>query len=259
MVSASSVVWRVNRTPRFSAMDLGEYMALEDDARETRRRAMKYERMAPTLMYRDLYPAVASFLCSPTRDRRILGNCRTLLSDAITNATSPQARENATYALRALDTFEGSLNALPLGGVQFERAPVSRKRDMGGAWLTIQPTVLVKVARPRGKALRGALIIDVAKGTEPKSDELKRRATNAMSYTAILLHELAIELASADERASLEHCLVFHTNRQELVAAPSNYKKMLRNMVAACRTAVAHWPDIAPPASFDPKAARYRD
>ena len=71
-MDAPKKVWRVNRKPRFTVLDMGEYMAADDGPRETLLRNMKYERLARTLTYRTLYDAVASYLASPTRDRRIL-------------------------------------------------------------------------------------------------------------------------------------------------------------------------------------------
>jgi hypothetical protein len=50
-------------------------------------------------------------------------------------------------------------------------------------------SVLVTVRRQRGKELAGAVIIDTAKGTEPKTDDAAARLTEAMTHAAYLLHE----------------------------------------------------------------------
>jgi len=64
-------------------LDLGEYLAADDGPRETMLRNMRYERIAPSLIYRLLYPAVRAFLSSPTRDRGILERCRAGLERAL--------------------------------------------------------------------------------------------------------------------------------------------------------------------------------
>ncbi len=235
-------------------------MAADDKKRETIRRNLKYERLAPSLLYRVVHQAVASYLVSPVRDRRVLQQCRQALELERENATNPQQQDNATYAIRSLDTFERSLNALPIGGINLERAPPYRPHIIEGVKVSIQPTVLIRVNRPRGAPLRGALIVDVAKGIEAKSDEAKQRATMAMTHSAILLHEhIANAVVTESEKSSAEHCLVFHTHRSELVASPTNYRRQLAVMEASCRTAYAMWKDVSPPPSFDSKFARFRD
>jgi hypothetical protein len=235
-------------------------MVADDGPRQTIRRNMKYERIAPTLIYSKLQRAVASYLASPIRDRKILERCREEIADEALNATSPKARENATYALRALETFERSLNALPIAGINLSLAPLYRAHVVGGVKVSIQPTALISVNRPRGKPLRGAIIIDTAKGIEPKTEEAKARAQTAMVHSAYMLHEhVSQSVTSDDEKSSSDYCMVFHTHRQELVKSPANYRSMLRNLEAACQDISVAWEAIDPPPSFDRLRARFRD
>lgn len=224
------------------------------------RRNMKYERLAPTLIYRRLQKGVSSYLSSPVRDRRILDRCRDDLESERENSSSPTARDNAQYALNALDAFERSLNALPITGMNLTLAPLQRPMMIEGVKVSIQPTALIRVERPRGKPLRGAIIVDTAKGQEPKTDEAKAKATAGMIHAAYLLHELvANSVVADDEKPSTEHCMVFQSYRPQLVSSPSNYRSQLRNLEAACRDVVSVWNDINPPPSFDPSRARFRD
>ena len=259
MSGSERKTWRVNRTPRFTVLDMGEYMVIEDGPRETMRRNMKYERIYGTTLYSKLNRAVARYLASPIRDQRILGECRRMLEGERDSATSPKARENATYAIRSLDAFERSLNALPIAGLNLELAPLYPVRVFGRVKLSIQPTLLVRVVRPRGKDLRGAIIVDTAKGIEPKTDSAKERAQSAMLHTAFLLHEhVAASVVMDGERSSPEHCMVFHVHRQALERSPTNYRTMLRNVEAACRGIADAWNNIDPPPGFDPDRAQYR-
>src|SRR5262245_5441327 len=135
------------------------------------------------------------------------------------------------YALRSLATFEASLNALPMSGVQLERPPRAEPYNIGNVRVSIQPTVLVRAVRMRGHDLRGAILVDLAKGIQPKSEELKQRATTAMTYTAMLLHEhVSNGVVGENERASPEHCMAYHTHRQELAQSPTNYRRQLANI-----------------------------
>lgn len=124
-MSESSVIWRINRRPRLSVLEMGEYMAADDGPRETQLRNMKYERLAPSLMYRKLGFAVTGYLISPARDRRILAACRQDLEESRALVTEPQQLENINYELRALEAFERSMNMLELGGINLVRAPPS--------------------------------------------------------------------------------------------------------------------------------------
>ena len=186
--------------------------------------------------------------------------CREELEGERENANSPKARENATYVLRALEVFERSLNAVPIGALTLTLAPIYKPRIIEGVKISIQPTALISIMRPRGCDLRGAIIVDTAKGIEPKSDDARSRMTTAMMHSACLLHDHVANIVVQDgERSSADHCMIFHTHRQELVASPSNYKKLIRNVEAACRDIVNAWDNITPPSSFDPSKARYRN
>lgn len=253
------IKWRVNRRPRFTVLDMGEYMAADDGPRETMLRDMRYERLARTLVYRTLRLAVHSFLVSPTRDRGILARRRDGLERERANATSPQQRENFTYELRALDTFEASVNALGMAGLNFERAAPAAPLSIEGVSVSVQPAAHIRARRPRGAPLIGALIVDVAKGQTPKTDSAKARVSDGMRHAAILTYQyVAREFPTDDPKPSPDHCVIFHTHRQERVTAPDPHRRMYRNIEAVCRNIARSWNAIDPPASFDPSCAVYR-
>ncbi len=251
-------IWRVNRKPRFTVLELGEYMAAEDGPRETILRNMRYERVSRSLIYRLLYPAVARFLSSPTRDRGILAQCRIELEEAIKGATNPTQRDNLNYELRALGVFERSLNALGMDGLTFEKA-VPRRIEIEGVAVSVRPSAEIRVSRLRGGDLFGAVLIDVAKGIEPKTEESRLRLSSAMAHGAIILHQHVVDhRAEEDGKPSPEHCFIFHAHRQEKVTAPSNYRRTYRNIEAVCRNIARSWEGIEPPSNFDRKRATYR-
>lgn len=255
----SDIKWRVNSTPRFTVLTFGEYMAADDGPRETMLRDMRFERLARSLVYRRLRHAVARFLVSPTRDRTILENCRNHLEQEKVAATSPQQRENCVYELRALEVFERSLNALEIHGLNFEHSPAVPPLKMEGVAVSVQPTARIRVRRTRGHDLVGAIVLDVAKGIEPKTEASKARCIRAMLHSAILVHQqVGMGSVGEDERPSADHAIVFHAHRQERVCAPGNHRKMLRNMEAVCRTVARQWKSLEPPTGFDASAAVYR-
>ena len=260
MAEDPKIIWRVNRKPRFTVLELGEYMAADDGPRETMLRNMRFERLAPTLIYRLLYPAVSNFLTSPTRDRRILAACRAQLDQALADEKNPTKRDNINYEIRALETFERSLNALELGGINLLKAPPSRPLQIAGVAVSVRPAAHIRAARPRGGDLLGAIVIDVAKGMELKTDEAKIKSKNAMTHSAILVHQYATEAFAPDDgKVSLEHCIVFHSHRQDRVCAPTNYRRPYRNIEAVCRNIARSWDGIDPPPTFDKRFATYRN
>jgi hypothetical protein len=233
-------------------------MAAEDGPRETILRNMHYERVSRSLIYRLLWPAVSRFLSSPTRDRRILAECRISLEEAIKVAENPQKKDNLTYELNALAAFERSLNALEIGGLNLERS-APRRLMIEGVTVSVRPSAHIRVSRQRGADLHGAVLIDVAKGIEPKTDEAKVRLTNGMMHSAIVLHQHVVETTPEDAKTSPEHCFIFHAHRQERVTAPTNSRRTYRNIEAVCRNIARSWDGIVPPDSFDKKRATYRN
>lgn len=236
-------------------------MAADDGPRETLIRDLKYERLARSLVYRTLNQAVASFLVSPTRDRRILIAARETLVAERDASQNPRQRENIVYELRALDAFEASLNALSLTGWTLERVPVGGHRlDVEGVRINVRPTVRIRLRKLRGADQVGALLVDVAKGQAPKTDESAARVANAMTHSAIVLHQYVVDTLPEDgSKPSLDHTIVFHSHRQQAVTAPTNHKRRYRNIEAACRSVASRWDSIKPPPAFDPAAAVYRD
>lgn len=238
-------------------------MAADDKPRETILRKLKYERIAPSLIYDKLYRAVVGFLTSPTLDRRVLDACRRDLEFERDACAVIQRRENLQYELNALDAFERSLNALNIRSFIFERLPqTGRPVQSEGVHISVRPTVRIRVSRPRGKDLIGALLIDHAKGIPPKTTEAELKLTNAMSHSAAILNrqvsEILAEGGRDDEKVSTEHCIIFHTYRQQQVCCPGNSKKMMNNIDAVCRNMARGWAGVEPPAGFDPSKARYR-
>jgi hypothetical protein len=253
------IKWRVNRKPRFTVLTFGEYMAADDGPRETMLRDMKYERIARTLIYRHLHRAISRFLASPTRERGILADCRRTLESERMAATSAQQRENLTYEIRALEAFEASLNALGMAGLNFELAAAASPLQVEGVSISVQPTAHVRVSRPRGVDLVGAVVIDAAKGEAPKTETAKIKVADGMAHSAILLHQyVSREFPGKDPRPSTEHCFIFHTHRQERVCAPDPYRRMYRNMEAVCRNIARSWAAIPAPINFDPAFAEER-
>lgn len=253
-------IWRVNLSPRFTALEMGEYMATDEGPRETFARDMKYERLARTLTYRRVYQAVAAFLSGPTRDFRVIERCRKELNEELAVALEPQAAMNIKHELAALAAFEQSLNKLELGGMDIVRAShVGGKMLYGGTTINVRPTVRLYQRRPRSEDLAGALLLDVAKGDAVKTPAAVAKAKKAMEHAAILLHEyVANQLCVQGEKPARDLCLVFHCYRQETVPPASAYTRALRNIGAVCRQLARDWDSIPPPASFDKARATYR-
>lgn len=252
--------WRINERPRFTALTLGAYMAADDGPRETMRRDMRFERVARTIRYDNVRRAIGRFLASPTRSLAILAECEQMLEHEIREARSRERRASLAHELRALQDFQAGLNSLNLGGFQlWKHGHVFRPMDIEGVTVSVQPDVMVRQVRPRGRDQIGAIIVDVSKGQSCTTDEARRKVEKAMTHSAVLLHTLVADGATTEsELASSNHCIVFHAHRAQVVTAPENYKTMMKNMQAVCRDIRRAWAGIEPPAGFDPSRATTR-
>jgi hypothetical protein len=261
-MATDSPRWRVNRVPRFTALTIGHYMAADDGPRETLRRDMKYERIGRTTRYENVRRIVARFLSSPIRDMRILAAGAVYLADEIAEAASHEKRQNLRHKLRALNDFQGSLNAFGVGGWQLSRPNrIMHPIAIEGVRIHVHPTALARQPRPRGSDLIGAIIVDFAKGPSCNTDEARSKAEKSMKHSAVMLHERTEADAAGPDaagRASPEHCVILHAHRGEAIAAPSNYRTMMKNVRAVCRDIARAWADIEPPPGFDQRYAVYR-
>lgn len=222
-------------------------------------RKMRFERMAPSLLYRTLRKGVIRFLTAPHRDRRILAECRISLEAERDGAANPQRKENFAYELRALDAFERSLNALDLAGLTLIPVKHAAYMPVEGVRISLQPTAYVRAARPRGGYLAGALILDIAKGDDAKTDKTKLRIEDGRQHAAAILHQHVSSLVYDDgTKPSSDHSIIFHTFSQEKTICPRSTGRMIRNIEAACRDIASKWDRIVPPAKFDPSRATKR-
>jgi hypothetical protein len=260
-MGTSDIIWRVNRRPRFTVLEFGEYMAADEGPRETIERDAKYEKLARSISYVPVEQCVASFLASPTRDRVILANGRDLLDARKLATTDPKKRNQIELQIAALDAFERQLNRLEIAGLTAELPSRQQpKLALEGVNISVYPSVWLTKRRSRGADLAGGFLVDFAKGEPIKTDAAKAKAMKAMTHAACVLHMQVQALrCSNGEKASAEHCWVYHVVRDELIIAPSGYATPLRNMKALCRSLAKRWDDIPPPSSFDPSRARYRD
>jgi len=94
--------------------------------------------------------------------------------------------------------------------------------------------------------LVGAIVIDLAKGQLPKTDETAGRITRGMEHCAIFMHQYAAKVLGGEAaKPAPEHCIVFHTHRQERISAPDGYKRTLRNIEAVYRNIGRTW-EVSP-------------
>lgn len=235
-------------------------MAADDGPRETILRDAKYERLARSLLYRDVQNAVSRYIASPIRDRKILDGCRKTLEDKQRATSDPTKLNNLAYEVQALDRFEAALNELGISGLQ--GALVSNQNTglkIERVSISIWPTAWLTQARPRAADRVGAVLIDFAKGLPLRTEAARLKARNAMEHVACLLHLKAQESRCADgQKAASDLCFLYHLHRGEMVSAPANYARKVRNMEAVCRVIAKGWDGIKPPSSFDPDDAVYR-
>jgi hypothetical protein len=144
-----------------------------------------------------------------------------------------------------------------MGAANLEKA-ASRKLEIEGVTVSVRPSAHIRVSRQRGADLHGAVVIDVAKGIEPKTDDAKARLKDGMTHSAIILHQHVVETAPEGGKPSPDHCFIFHTHHQERITAPTSYKKTYRNIEAVCRNIARSWNGIVPPANFDKNRATHR-
>ncbi|NMJ42811.1 hypothetical protein GWK16_16315 [Roseomonas sp. JC162] len=260
MLGSDDKVWRVNRRPRITAFELGEYIAADDDPRDTIVRGMKFERIARSTLYRTVRMAIARYLAGQSRDPTILEACRADLLNRRRSATSQQQSRNLDHEIAALDAFQKASPHLDTAGCIVTRASIQRPMVIEGVTVSVQPTIWLRFNRNRGLDLAGAVIVDPAKGGMLKSADAQAAALLASQVTAVMVHRLVERAITQDGvRASADHCIVFHSHRQTATPAPASHKRMARNVEAACRAIVRAWPDVEEPAGFDPKRATYRN
>lgn len=240
MASGPSEKYRVYDSPRISANQLAEYVLASPSRRQT---ILKNAKFAPTFLvirYSAARAAICKFLVNEARPVAILDDAANEQADLAKSAETDFAKNDAALSFEAIKAFRGIANEPHLTKASFflnsQNLP---KLEISEVAVSVN---LDLVARNAHKETVGGVVLQTSKAVASKSwrDD---HSKNVASLIWMLAEKHMTGLGKIDRRL----CLAVDAIGRRVVPAPTNYKKRLNDIEAACGEISVLWPSISPP------------
>lgn len=236
----------VHQEPRISANKLAEYVIADPSRQKTILRDSKFARKVVILPYKRTRVCVAYAFAENSLDiDKLVGRAKEI--EAENNATGIsdwQRNDNANSAgaLKHLAAISPELSwgkarmlHIRLGGL-----------DIAGVKVSIQPELVFSFEH-RNITKIGAVILNTAKGDE-KSLDRRNGAHCVGDYLSSLVFQVLLAKANKFGAPLNTRCYAVDLFREKIYTAPVSYRKLNKNLEAACEMIASRWDDIKPPA-----------
>lgn len=226
----------VVKKPKISANKLGEYIVEKPHRQQQIVKDQKYQKGFIIKRYNKARSVIIDFFTRKIDKDDLLFEIKELITAEYSkNASSFQKQDNR-LSIEALEVFANS----ELGMKDLEHFENSRtKRGLNnllieGVEVSVQPDILIR-GKIRNKDFVGAIKFHIS-----KSHPL---ATEAGEYVATLIHEY-LEKEYPQFKVKLEFCISIDVFTGEYFIAPRSYKRMKKNITAACKAIKLLWSNL---------------
>jgi len=238
--------YRFNPEPRISANQLAEYVLASPTRRQSILRNAKFSPTFLVIRYAAAKDAICRYLSDDTRPLNTLINAEVDQIQLSKAGGTAFQQNDALLSAEAIKSFiaarAGFQKALPYATF----APNTQslpKLVKAGVEISIR---LDLVARNNGKGTVGGAILQLSKAVASKSwREDHSKVVAALVW--LLASDHLTGLGTVDRKL----CMAIDVFGGSAVTAPSNYKRVLNDLEAACGEIAALWPGISPPADYD--------
>jgi hypothetical protein len=232
--------------PRLSAGQLADYLAATSMLSQMSiLRGAKYPTDARPLMiqYQHARKAIAGCLATPSDANRIAAQAIISLEQKRDDpASRPLIRDDARRSIEVIRSFQSNLNALGLGGIQFQSPPPRLPfLVVNGVEVSVFPDVISRVTARTGERV-GEVFIRCTIGGDGDAAENRRADANAHLATIAHMHSVA-NLGSLGTPYS-QVSLVIDVPRSRVTRGPVNTTLRVRNIETACSMIAAIWPTV---------------
>jgi hypothetical protein len=236
----------VHQEPRISANKLAEYVIADPSRQRTILRDCKFARRVMVVHYKETRACVPHAFGESSFNIDVLvrraqeiegGNDAPELSDWQRNDNT-----NSALALRHLAAVAPELSwgkarrlHVRLGGL-----------SIAGVQVSIQPELVFSFEH-RSIPKVGAVILNTAKGAD-KSLERRNGAHCVGDYLSSLVFQVLLAKATKFGAPLNTRCYAVDVFRERVYTAPTSYRKLNKNLEAACEMIASRWKDIKPAA-----------
>ncbi len=244
MANLAKPKYRVNPSPRISANQLAEYVLASPTRRQSILRNAKYSPTFLVIRYAAAKEAICKYLADDARPAATLINAENEQLQISQNEGSSFAQNDAALSAEAIKAFRamGFQNKMPytLFTTNSQNLP---KLEISGVEVSIR---LDLIARENAKGLVGGAILQTSKAVASKSWR-----EDHSKVVASLVWMIANKHLNALGKVERKLCMSIDVFGGDVIAAPSNYKRKLNDVEAACGEISAMWDSITPPSDFD--------
>jgi hypothetical protein len=236
----------VHHEPRISANKLAEYVVADPSRQKTILKDAKFAKKVVIVGYKGARGCVPYAFSENSLNIDVLverakkieaENDAPGISDwqRSDNANSAAALKHLAVIAPELSWGKAKMLYIKLGGL-----------EIAGVKVSIQPE-LVFGFEHRNIAKVGAVILNTAKGDDKALDR-GNGAHRVGDYLSSLVFQVLLAKASKFGAPLNSKCYAVDVFREKVYTAPMSYRKLNKNLEAACEMIASRWKDINPPA-----------
>jgi len=222
--------------------DLARYMVSSDTARMGILRRAKYPTTPPIIRYKDVRPALISYLADAGRRVNPLVSAEDLFRQRAADPASGALRQDdALKSIEVLHAIQAMGNRL--GQYDFHPSPPSlNKLVLSGVEISIRSDLLV-YGEARGKGQIGSAIFRMTQD-DADTDEAKEKRKDMGLYVATLALRQLSEAPPSNREVAARLCMSIDIQHGEVFIAPVANARRMNDVENACLMIAAIWPTI---------------
>lgn len=244
MAKSDQPKYRYNEEPRISANQLAEYVLASPTRRQSILRNAKFSPTFLVIRYSAAKDAICRYLSHDTRNITSLVNAETEQMQAAEGPGTNFQKNDALLSAEAIRAFRSISfsNKVPYATFTLNNQKIPML-PINGVKVSVR---LDLIARHNAKGTVGGAIIQTSKAVASKSWRKEHsKVVGALIWMASNKHLAA--LGKIDRRL----CMSIDVFGNDVVLAPTSYKRILNDVDAACGEISAMWPAISPPPDYD--------
>jgi hypothetical protein len=231
-----------HREPRISANKLAEYVLADESRKKTIIREAKFAKKLLIVPYSRTRKFIAYAFAPDSLDiDKLVGRAEEIERENDAEGISEWQRNdntNSALALKKLASLAPELS--------WKDARILHERLGGiviaGVKVSVQPELVFRFEH-RNIPKVGAIILNTAKGDE-KSLGRNNGGYCIGDYLSSLLFQMLLSKSPPVPPPLNSKCFAVDVFREQVYTAPANYRKLSKNLEAACEVIALRWPEI---------------
>jgi hypothetical protein len=238
--------FKLNRSPRFSANQLADYMrASTASQRETVIRAAKFPRTTAVVPYTTTRQIIANFLPGAAGGLTAIDGHLTRIDARLRREADGWMQDELKRNIEALEAFKAAFKECRLARVKFNAGPADLTMSLEGVRINTRLDARILETASDGTGYGGGIVLFIA-----GSDASRRNLDERSKIVAAMVH-WSLEAIGGNIEPLPRLCMSFDVFGKTITKAPKAIDRLRANVQSSCREAAGSWDGVAPPSGYD--------